>query len=136
MDCIFCKIVEGELPSTKVYEDKRFLAFLDINPVNKGHVLVIPKEHHVTISDTPVDLLKDLMAIIKTLSPAVVAGSGADGFNLAVNNGKAAGQLIDHVHFHIIPRFTGDNLHPWPGKQYAENEIQAQANRILKSLEN
>ncbi|HCC73800.1 MAG TPA: HIT family protein [Candidatus Komeilibacteria bacterium] len=135
MDCIFCKIVAGELPAAKVYEDKRFLAFLDINPINKGHVLVIPKEHHETLTNTPVDILKDLIAIVKTLAPAVVSGAGAAGFNLGVNNGKAAGQLVDHVHFHIIPRLDNDNLHPWPGKQYAEGEKESYAQRILKSLE-
>ena len=135
MDCIFCKIVAGELPAAKVYEDKRFLAFLDINPINKGHVLVIPKEHHEALTNTPVDILKDLIAIVKTLAPAVVSGAGAAGFNLGVNNGKAAGQLVDHVHFHIIPRLDNDNLHPWPGKQYAEGEKESYAQRILKSLE-
>ena len=135
MDCIFCKIVAGELPAAKVYEDKRFLAFLDINPINKGHVLVIPKEHHETLTNTPADILKDLIAIVKTLAPAVVSGAGGAGFNLGVNNGKVAGQLVDHVHFHIIPRLDNDNLHPWPGKQYAEGEKESYAQRILKSLE-
>ena len=111
------------------------MAFLDINPINKGHVLVIPKEHHETLTNTPVDILKDLIAIVKTLAPAVVSGAGGAGFNLGVNNGKVAGQLVDHVHFHIIPRLDNDNLHPWPGKQYAEGEKESYAQRILKSLE-
>ncbi len=134
MDCIFCKIIEGDLPSTKVYEDKRFLAFLDINPINKGHVLVIPKEHYDSIVNAPVDVIKDLMAVIKNLCQAVVNGSGAQGFNLVLNNGRVAGQLVDHVHFHIIPRFKDDNLYPWPGKQYGEGEIENYSKRIINAL--
>ena len=135
MDCLFCKIVKGDLPSNKVYEDKRFLAFLDINPINKGHLLVIPKEHHDTFVNTPVDLIKDLVALTRRLGLAVMVGSGADGFNLNLNNGRAAGQLIDHVHFHIIPRTENDNLHPWPGKQYEEGEAENYCQRIIKALD-
>ena len=135
MDCIFCKIVKGDLPSTKVYEDKRFLAFLDLNPINKGHVLVIPKDHHNTFLNTPVDLSKDVLALVKTLAPAVMTASGANGFNLLVNNGKTAGQLVDHVHFHIIPRLKDDNLHHWPGKQYLDNEMELFSKKIIKALE-
>jgi len=134
MDCIFCKIIEGELPSDKIYEDKRCLAFLDINPINKGHVLVIPKEHHDNLINLPVDQLKDITTVVKNLSQAVVQGCGAEGFNLVLNNGKAAGQLVDHVHFHIIPRFKKDNLHPWPGKQYQDGEKENYAKRIIKAL--
>ncbi len=135
MDCIFCKIVNGDLPSSKIYEDKRYLAFLDINPINKGHVLVIPKDHYDTLLNTPVDLAKDLLALIKTLAPAVMEASGASGFNLVVNNGKVAGQLVDHVHFHIIPRLKNDNLHAWPGKQYLDNEMELFTQKIIKALE-
>jgi len=136
MDCIFCKIIEGELPSTKVYEDKRFLAFLDINPINKGHILIIPKEHFDNLINTPVDLLKDMIALARTIAPAIISACGAEGFNLVINNGQAAGQLINHVHFHIIPRLLNDNLYPWPGKQYHEGEMNNYAKMILKALEN
>ncbi|MBU1131428.1 HIT family protein [Patescibacteria group bacterium] len=130
MDCIFCKIIEGELPSAKVYEDKRILAFLDINPVNKGHVLVIPKEHYNNFLELPPDLLKELIVVVQKLSQPIMEAVGADGFNLVLNNGQAAGQLVHHVHFHIIPRFNNDNLHPWPGKTYQENEKE----RIAASI--
>lgn len=122
------------MPSHKVYEDKRFLALLDINPINKGHVLVIPKEHYDNLLNTPVDVIKDLLALVKNLCQAVVNGSGAEGFNLVLNNGKVAGQLIEHLHFHIIPRFQNDNLHPWPGKPYQEGEIDNYLKRIKKAL--
>jgi histidine triad (HIT) family protein len=135
MDCIFCKIIAGELPSAKVYEDKRIVAFLDINPVNKGHTLIIPKDHYTNLSEIPSDLLKDLIIIAQKLSLPVMEAVGADGFNLTINNGKVAGQLIDHAHFHIIPRFKNDNLHPWPGKTYTENEKVRIAENIKKSLQ-
>lgn len=134
MDCIFCKIIEGELPSAKIYEDKRILALLDINPVNKGHTLVITKEHYNNLPDVPLDLLKELIVIAQKLTLPLMKAVGADGFNLTLNNGQAAGQLVNHVHFHIIPRFKGDNLHPWPGKTYQEKEKERIAEAIKKEL--
>jgi histidine triad (HIT) family protein len=134
MDCIFCKIVEGELPSAKIYEDKRILAFLDINPVNKGHTLVITKEHYNNLNELPPDLLKDVIMVVQRLSLPIREAVGAEGFNIIVNNGRVAGQLVDHVHFHIIPRLKQDNLHPWPGKTYQENEKERLAENIRKLL--
>lgn len=134
MDCIFCKIVEGELPATKIYEDKRIIAFLDINPVNKGHTLIIPKIHYNNFVELPSDLIKELIAIVHKLSLPIISAVGADGFNLALNNGQAAGQLVNHVHFHVIPRFKGDNLHPWPGKTYQDKEKERIAEDIKKEI--
>jgi len=134
MDCIFCKIVAGELPSAKVYEDKRVLAFMDLNPVNKGHALVIPKDHYQNLTDLPPDLLKEIIQIVQKLANPVIEAVGADGFNLCLNNGEAAGQLVGHVHFHIIPRLKGDNLHPWPGKTYQEGEKERIAEDIKKQI--
>ena len=132
MNCIFCKIIEGELPCYKVYEDRRIIAFLDINPINKGHLLVCPKEHHLNITDTPVDLLRDIIAIVQRLSVAATEGVGAKDFNLTVNNGQNAGQLVEHLHFHIIPRFPGDNLHPWQGKALADEDMRRITENIKK----
>lgn len=134
MDCIFCKIISGELPAKTVYEDRRFLAILDINPINKGHVLVMPKEHYDNIVNTPVDVVKDLVAVVKSLSVAVTAGSSAEGFNLILNNGRIAGQLVDHLHWHIIPRLKNDNLHHWAGKQYLDGEIDNYMKKIINAL--
>ena len=134
MDCIFCKIVEGELPAYKIYEDKRILAFLDINPVKKGHLLVIVKEHYENIIDLPKDLLKELISRVQDLAEGVMMGAGSRAFNIVLNNGREAGQLVNHIHFHIIPRNEGDNLHPWSGKAYTEEEMQRTANNIRKSL--
>ena len=134
MDCIFCKIIDGELPSYKVYEDKRIVAFLDINPINKGHLLVIPKEHHLNIADTPPDLLKELIGKVQKLSKALTEAVGVQGFNIALNNGKVAGQVVNHVHFHIIPRLENDNLHPWPGKTLSDEEMKRTAESIKKLI--
>lgn len=134
MDCIFCKIVAGELPSANIYEDKRILAFLDLNPVNKGHVLVITKEHYNNLVEVPSDLLKEAIAAVQKISLPVMKAVGADGFNLMVNNGQTAGQLVEHLHFHVIPRFKGDNLHHWPGKTYKENERERIAKTIKELL--
>ena len=135
MDCIFCKIIEEELPCYKIYEDKRMVAFLDNNPISKGHLLVVPKEHHLNLLDTPIDLLKDVIAIVQKLAVIVIEAVGAKGFNLSVSNGKEAGQTVDHLHFHIIPRFTGDNFHSWSGKALSDDEMKHVAGTIKKLMQ-
>ena len=109
-DCIFCAIAAGEIPSFKVYEDDKFLAYLDINPFSEGHVLVIPKEHREGLIDAEDSLLSELFARVKKVATHVKEVLGADGFNILQNNGEAAGQTVRHIHFHIIPRKNGDAL--------------------------
>lgn len=122
-DCIFCKIVKGEIPSTKVYEDEFFLAFLDIMPANKGHVLVIPKEHYEKLTDLPDDLLSKLALKVKEVAGMVVSGLSSQGFNIVQNNDKVAGQEVPHVHFHIIPRNSDDGLSiQWRHLKYEDGE--------------
>jgi len=124
-DCIFCKIVSGEVPSARVYEDEYCIAFLDINPVSRGHTLVIPREHHRDFLETPLELVKALAEACSWVSPAVVRAMSAEGFNLFVANGRCAGQEIDHLHVHIIPRRAGDGLElGWKGGGYGEGEIE------------
>ncbi|HLC89757.1 MAG TPA: HIT family protein [Patescibacteria group bacterium] len=134
MDCIFCKIVAGEIPSTKIYEDDQVLAFLDINPVNPGHTLVIPNNHFSDLSQTPVEVLQDLIAVIKKIIPAIMKGVGAQGFNLGLNNGSSAGQIIFHTHFHLMPRFPNDGHGLWTGKTYTPGEMEKVAENIKKLL--
>lgn len=134
MDCIFCKIVKGEIPADKVYEDENILAFLDITPVNPGHVLLIPKEHYKNLYDLPDETLKQLAPIIKKLSVAVKKSVNADGINIHMNNDKPAGQLVPHAHFHIIPRFINDGREHWHGKPYNKNESSEIASKIKKFL--
>jgi histidine triad (HIT) family protein len=125
-DCIFCKIVRGEIPCAKILETDSVLAFLDIAPVNKGHTLIIPKAHYADIRDLPPSLAPDLMAAIQKVGQGLTEGLGAQGLNLGMNNGAAAGQLVLHAHWHLIPRFTGDGLTLWPQKSYASPEEMSQ----------
>ena len=112
--CIFCRIVKGELPSTRIYEDADILAFLDINPVSAGHTLVIPKGHYATLLDLPEELGAKTFSVLSRVGRAVMAGMKADGFNCLQNNFAASGQIVFHSHWHIIPRFDEDGFKPWP----------------------
>ena len=109
-DCVFCAIAAGEIPSFKVYEDDLVLAYLDINPFSKGHTLVIPKEHSKGLLDTDDETLAAVISRVKKVAAHVAASLGCDGFNILQNNGEAAGQTVRHLHFHIVPRWTGDPL--------------------------
>lgn len=136
-DCIFCKIVAGRIPSTKVYEDDAVLAFMDIGPIVKGHVLVIPKAHHDPLTAVPAPLLARVMQVVQKVAAAQMAGLGADGVNLHQANGAAAGQVVPHVHFHVIPRFANDG-HRWnwkAGAYSAPAEAAALADRIRGALQ-
>lgn len=134
-DCIFCKIVKGEIPCSKVYEDENIFAFLDIAPVHKGHTLVIPKKHFETILDVPEQELKELILAVKKVAIAVEKGVDADGFVVTMSNKKAAGQVVPHAHFHIIPRFEDDGLKHWSKIEYKEGELEEYKNKIIHSLE-
>ena len=133
-DCIFCKIIAGDIPSYKVYENDKVLAFLDITPVNPGHTLVVSKEHYENLNDLPEELVSKIIQAIKKIAPAVVKAVGADGFNLNLNNGPAAGQIVNHVHFHIVPRKIGDGYELWSGKEYGEGEAQIILDKIKNNL--
>ena len=134
MDCLFCKIVKGEIPSAKIYEDDYVYAFLDIGPVNKGHTLVIPKQHYETFLDIPDDIVSKLAVALKKIADAVMKGVDADGFNIGMNNYEAAGQVVKHAHFHIMPRFRGDGLKLWPQGSYSDGEMEAVRQKITKHL--
>src|SRR4030043_1511696 len=149
-DCIFCKIIKGEIPCAKIYEDKEFLAFLDIMPINPGHTLVIPKVHCKNLLDFPKSaseklagsentrFLKseeaDLIEFIKKVATAVVKAVNADGFNLGMNNGEAAGQIVHHAHFHTLPRFSTDGLHHWPHKEISKEDMDRIQKKIIGFL--
>ncbi|MCL6500514.1 MAG: HIT family protein [Candidatus Pacearchaeota archaeon] len=134
-DCIFCKIIKGEIPCYKVYEDKDFIAFLDINPVNMGHTLVVPRKHFETVLDIEKWRFGEIMKLTKKLSQRIINATKADGFELCINNKKAAGQLVPHLHIHIMPRFKNDGLKfNWPTKKFSQAEMQKIANKIKNSL--
>jgi len=135
-DCIFCKIVAGEIPCTKVYEDSEFLAFLDIKPVNPGHVLVIPKQHYNDFVSMPAEQAAKLYTVVHKIAPGIIAAVGARAFNLGLNNGAEAGQIIFHTHVHIMPRQLKDGLVLWPQREYTEGERDIVAEKIKENLNN
>jgi histidine triad (HIT) family protein len=121
--CIFCNIVGNRIPCHRVYEDDAVLAFLDIGPLTRGHVLVIPKSHHATLMDLPAEVAGQIAERLPKLSRAVLKATGASGVHLLVNNGKAAQQAVGHVHFHLIPRSPGDGFKiPWEAGTVADAE--------------
>ena len=132
-NCIFCKIVAGEIPSTRVYEDADTLAFMDIGPVIKGHTLVIPKQHYDPITKTPVDVLARLMKVVQKVAQAQLNGLKADGVNVLNANGTAAGQQVPHIHFHVVPRFKTDGHHwNWAAKKYDSIEEMKKLAEAIK----
>jgi histidine triad (HIT) family protein len=134
-DCLFCKIIAGEIPATKVYEDNDFFCFLDIKPINLGHTLIVPKEHHRNLLDLTPELLAKVGPIIQKMALAVKAGTGAEGINIGWNNEAAAGQLVFHAHLHIMPRFGGDGYVHWQGQDgHSPEEFAAVAEKITKQL--
>jgi histidine triad (HIT) family protein len=134
MDCLFCKIVEGSIPSNKVYETDNILAFLDITPVNEGHTLVIPKTHYENLFEIPDETLSTIALELKHLGSAVQKATNAGGINIAMNNREAAGQIVPHAHFHIIPRYIADGQKLMHGRKYAEGRIDIVAENIKKEI--
>ncbi len=132
-DCIFCKIIAGEIPSAKIYDRGGVYAFLDIAPVNKGHALVVPKAHHATLFDLPQDLGRELLGALKTVGQAVMSATGASGLNLGMNNFESAGQLVHHAHFHLIPRHSGDGLTLWTQHAYENVEDMQKLAQAIRS---
>ena len=134
-DCIFCKIVRGEIPCTKIIENELALSFLDIGPINTGHALVIPKKHYPTLFEVSDGDLAACSVMARNVAAAVYKAVGASGLNFLQNNFRSAGQLVEHAHFHLIPRFEGDGfLTTWPGKAYAVGEMDKVLQRVLAAL--
>ena len=134
-ECAFCKIVQGELPAHKVFEDPQTLAFLDLNPITPGHVLVIPKEHHEWLLDLPIQIQGPLLETVQRVARAILKATNAQGFNVGMNNGRVAGQIVFHAHFHIIPRYAGDRLTHWPGHSGDERSLKDLCEKIAAAME-
>jgi len=135
MECVFCKIVAGEMPSHKIYEDDKVVAFLDINPVNPGHTLIAPKVHYDNVLDTPDDILQHMIVVIKKITPAILKGVGSESCNIEINNGAIAGQIIMHNHWHIMPRFKDDGHRLlFEGEPYKEGEAEKIAGKIKENI--
>jgi histidine triad (HIT) family protein len=134
--CVFCKMVAGEIVVAKVYEDEAVLAFLDVGPISDGHTLVIPKQHCMRIHECDPEVLAEVASRLGRIAEAVVEAIDADGYNVLCNNGAAAGQVVDHLHFHVIPRKTGDRvLTEWPSYRYRKGQMEEIAAKIRRNLE-
>ena len=133
-DCIFCKIISGNIPATKVYEDADYVAFLDLHPTQPGHTLVIPKVHYDRFESTPPEVVGTLFRLVRQLAPGVASAMAAPGFNISVNNGPSAGQVIFHTHVHIIPRQAKDGLVSWGHRDYQGSEMDEAAKKIRAAL--
>ncbi|MBU0615599.1 MAG: HIT family protein [Nanoarchaeota archaeon] len=133
--CIFCKIVKGEIPCEKIYEDEDVISFLDIGPVSKGHALVVTKEHYETLLDVPEKLEKAILNAVKKVARAQSSVLGNDGFNVLFNNKKVAGQVVPHVHAHVIPRKANDGIRfEWIPRKYPGDEMKEYGNNLRKFL--
>jgi histidine triad (HIT) family protein len=134
-DCIFCKIVQGEIPCSKIYADKHVWDFLDINPFSSGHALVIPIGHYARLDECPDDVLLALVKTLKKVAIAVTKAVKTPAYNILSNNGRPAGQLIEHVHFHIIPRQAGDGVIKFSNPvRYPTAQLEELAQTIRKLL--
>ncbi len=135
IDCIFCRISAGEIPSAKVYEDDRVLAFLDLNPQRPGHALVIPKAHYANLFAVPAEAFSYILPAVQKVGRAVMEETKADGLNVLQNNHPAAGQSVFHIHWHLVPRHEGDGLNHWPmGRYSSTEEMSALAERIRQRI--
>lgn len=130
-DCIFCKIIRGELPSEKIYETDNILCFLDVNPLGKGHVLCIPKEHYENVFEMDGSLAAEIMKAGKKVAQMQKENLDADGVDFLQYNGRAGGQEVMHYHLHILPRYESDSVDAWPDTDYEKKDL-AETAKTLK----
>jgi len=133
--CLFCGIVAGTTPATIVLETDDVVGFLDVRPVFKGHTLLVPREHLVTLSDLPESLMVPLLGTAQRVADAITSGLGAQGTFVAMNN--VVSQSVAHLHMHVVPRTKGDGLRGffWPRTKYAEGEAEEYAAKLRAALE-
>ena len=136
-DCLFCKIISGDIPCEKIYEDGAHIAFMDIQPVNPGHALIVSKEHYGCLAEMPEEATDGVFRVATRVAKAAMKATAAPGFNLVVNNGEAAGQVIFHTHVHVIPRFEDDGHEHWGKKDVPEEKtkiLATEIRRIIKEI--
>lgn len=130
-DCIFCKIVNGEIPSKTLYEDSMFKVILDVSPATKGHALILAKDHYANLFELPEDIAAEAIKLAKKMAAKMKENLQADGFNLVQNNGETAGQTVSHFHFHLIPRYKDDGQHIlWDPTTVTQDELEEIKNLI------
>lgn len=123
-NCIFCKIIAGEIPSHTLYEDEQFKVILDVGPATKGHALILPKEHYANLYELPEDVAMNVMKLAKKMVQVMTDRLGCDGFNLVQNNGEVAGQTVFHFHMHLIPRYKNDGeILKYDVKSFSREEL-------------
>jgi histidine triad (HIT) family protein len=132
-DCLFCKIVSGAVESACVYEDGEMYAFLDINPLARGHTLLVPKGHYPTLLDFPAEYGLPLAGAMRRIAGALMRETGCGGFNCISNNFGAAGQVVFHSHWHIVPRFDEDGLLAVRPGKYKDNEEMRQLAKSVRA---
>ena len=134
-DCIFCRIISGEIPSTTIYENSKFKVIMDIAPANKGHVLILPKEHYDNIYDIDTATAGELFELAVMTARALKSVLDCDGMNILQNNGTVAGQTVFHFHMHIIPRYEGDTVNiGWKELRYEDGEMEQLREAIRKEM--
>jgi len=134
-DCIFCKIVGGEIPAEVICRDEAAVAFMDIGPLAEGHVLLIPTKHYQTLDQMPADEAAAMLKHLPSLVRAVQAATGCEGVNILQNNGRVAHQVVPHVHFHVIPRDEGGAFQfNWPAGKYPDGRMAELAEQIRRNL--
>ena len=134
-DCIFCAMVRGEFPYVEVFSSEHLFAFLDIGPLNKGHVLIVPKKHYPTMFEVPPEIGAELLKTMQILGKAIMQATNAGGLNVIQNNHPPAGQAVFHVHWHLVPRFEGDGILKWtPGKYNSKDEQEALGKLICNNI--
>ena len=137
MDCIFCKIAEHSAHAEILFEDEKVISFLDINPVNFGHTLVVSRGHYPDFLSVPSEELEGLIVTAQKISEIICKKLKCDGFNIVINNGIAAGQSVTHFHIHIIPRFTNDDFRFRLNlKKYADDSMREYADKFREELNN
>ncbi len=132
--CIFCKIIRGEIPSHKIYEDENYFAFLDIHPISPGHTLVVPKRHSIDLLHAPIEDRRGLLDVVVKIVPAILKVVHAHAFNVGINTGKDSGQIVFHTHVHIIPRKLKDGLSDWRNTPQTSEELSQIAHKIRRQL--
>lgn len=130
-NCIFCKIIAGEIPSQAIYEDEKFRVILDVAPAAKGHALILPKDHYANLYELPDDLAADTIRLAKKMMKVMTDKLGCDGFNILQNNGETAGQSVFHFHMHLIPRYREDGQKiGWKPQEVSQEELEETRKQI------
>ena len=128
--CVFCQIISQEIPAYRVYEDEKTLAFLDNHPTSPGHILVVPKSHYANLEEISDEDLAALISTVKKVGRLLKDKLGVAGYNVNENNDPVAGQVVNHLHFHVIPRTENDGLTLWHGNDYKPGEVEDLINKL------